>query len=213
LKIWTYLGLIFLSGCTGFLTPVHYPPALPPAVIPPPKMNGAIYQQGFEVRLYEDKVARRIGDVLTVRLEESTKGEYKAKTKTDKKAQLTYPVPVLFGQLIPGAEVKTNTEQVFDGSGNSDQSDRLTGTISVTVTNVLPNGNLMIRGESWVTINQGQKYIQLAGIVRQEDIEPSNFISSQRIAAAEITYGARGQAGYATAGGIMTKLFNRFAPY
>lgn len=190
-----------------------YPPALPSDVPPPPKANGTIYQQGYSMQLYNDKVAGRIGDVLTVKLEESTRGEYRAKTKTDKRAELNYPVPVVFGKSVPALEVQTNTQQRFDGKGDSDQSDRLIGTISVTVVNQFVNGNLMIQGENWVTINQGQKYMRLRGIVRQVDIEPNNVISSQRIANAQITYGAAGQAGFATRGGLITKLFNRFALY
>lgn len=209
-----YLGFCLLSGCMNIINPpVHYPPAVASNNIPPPKTHGSIYQAGHEIRLYEDKVARRVGDVLTVRLEEATKGEYKAKTNTDKKASLNYPVPTFFGQVLPGLEIQTNTEQKFDGTGNSDQSDKLTGKMSVSVINVLPNGDLAVQGETWLTINQGQKYIQLTGIVRQQDIEPDNVISSNRIAAAKITYGARGQAGYSSNGGILTKLFNRFYPY
>lgn len=208
------LMLFGMSGCVSMLEPpVYYPPVMPIDVPPPPKKGGTIYQQGYGVQLYEDRIARRMGDILTVRLEEQTQGEYRAKTKTDKKAQLKYPLPVLFGKPVPGLVVNTDTDQVFDATGNSDQSNRLRGTISVTVTRILSNHNLVIQGESWVTINQGQEYIQLTGIVRPEDIQPNNVISSQRVAAAQIKYGARGQAGYATSGGVMTKLFNRFAPY
>ncbi len=195
------------------MQPVIVPPALPADVPPPPKRNGTIYQKGYSMRLYQDKIAQGVGDILTVRLEESTQGEYKAKTKTDKKATLTYPIPTLFGQKIPGLEVMTDTAQVFDGKGNSDQSDKLIGKLSVTVVKTLSNGNLVVQGESWLTINQGRKLMSLRGIVRQEDIEPNNVISSQRIANAQISYGAAGQAGYATGGGLATKLFNRFAPY
>lgn len=180
---------------------------------PPPKMNGTIFQQGYSMLLFNDKVAGRVGDVLTVRLEESTRGEYRAKTNTDKRAQLNYPIPILFGESVPALEVQTNTQQRFDSKGESDQSDRLIGTISVTVVNQFINGNLLIQGENWVTVNQGRKYMRLSGIVRQVDIEPNNIISSQRIANAQISYVAAGQAGLATRGGLMTKLFNRFALY
>lgn len=211
-----FMAVIFLllAGCEPLINQdVYYPPVLPPEVPPPPKIRGTIYQPGFEVLLYQDRIARRVGDVLTVRLEEATQGEYRAKTKTDKKATLNYPIPVLFGKPVPGLQVNTNTEQIFDATGNSDQSNKLRGTITVTVLRILPNGNLMIQGESWVTINQGQEFVQLSGIVRPEDISNDNAVSSQRVAAAQIRYGARGQAGYATRGGLMTKLFNRFAPY
>lgn len=210
----TWGMVALLMGCQSILYPVPlYAPAMPMDIPPPPKTPGTIYQPGYEVLLYEDPISRRVGDILTVRLEESTQGEYRAKTKTDKKAQLTYPMPIFFGKPVPGLTVKTDTEQVFDGTGNSDQSNKLRGTISVTVTNVLSNHNLVVQGESWVTINQGQEYIQLSGIVRPYDIQPNNVVSSQRIAAAQIKYGARGQAGYATRGGLVTKLFNAFAPY
>lgn len=206
--------VVALSACGSVFKPdVYLPPVMPVDVPPPPKIRGTIYQPGYEVLLYEDRIARRVGDVLTIRLEESTTGEYRAKTKTDKKALLKYPIPILFGQPVPGLQVDTNTEQNFDSTGNSDQSNKLHGTITVTVMRMLSNSNMVIQGESWVTINQGQEFIQLTGIVRPEDIGPNNVVSSQRIAAAQIKYGARGQAGYATRGGLMTKLFNRFAPY
>ena len=201
---------MLLTGCAA---PVLVPPALPPDVPPPPKHDGTIYQQGYSMRLYQDKIAQGVGDILTVRLEESTRGEYRAKTKTDKKASLNFPIPTVFGQKVQALEVQTDTAQVFDGKGDSDQSDRLIGTLSVTVVQRLSNGNLVVQGESWVTINQGRQLMNLRGIVRQEDIEPNNVISSQRIANAQITYAAAGQAGYATSGGLATKLFNRFAPY
>lgn len=204
------MSIIFLTGCTQ---PVMYPPALPIDIPPPPQKNGSIYQAGYAMHLYNDKVASHIGDVLTVKLEESTRGEYRAKTKTDKKASLNYPTPTLFGQSVPDLEVQTNTEQQFDSKGDSDQSDRLVGVMSVTVVQVLNNGNLVVQGEKRLTMNQGNKIMRLRGIVRQVDIEPNNEISSQKIADARITYEAGGQAGYATRGGLMTKLFNRFAPY
>lgn len=205
---------VSLTGCVPVWNPpVIYPPVMPVDVPPPPKRLGTIYQHGHEVQLYQDQVARRTGDILTIRLEQSTQGEYRAKTKTDKKTLNSYPMPVLFGQALPGLTINTNTEQSLDGIGNSDQSGKLRGTISVTVTRVLSNHNLIVQGESWVTINQGQEYIQLTGIVRPEDIRPDNSVSSQRVAGAQIKYGARGQAGYATRGGIFTQLLNAFAPY
>ncbi|MDP1603535.1 MAG: flagellar basal body L-ring protein FlgH [Legionella sp.] len=208
------LGILLITACTPIgLPPINYPPVLPIDNPPPPKIGGTIYQRGHNIRLYEDRIAHRIGDVLTVRLEEFTQGEYRAKTKTEKRAKLDFPLPIVFGKPVPGLVVNTDTKQFFDGTGQSDQSNRLRGTITVTVTRVLSNENLIIQGESWVSINQGQEYIQLTGIVRPEDILPNNTISSQRVAGAQITYGARGQAGYASRGGLMTKLFNQFFPY
>ncbi|QBS11865.1 flagellar basal body L-ring protein FlgH [Legionella geestiana] len=205
--------LVLISGCNVLYPPMMYPPAAPIDRPPPPKKNGTVYQAGYDVHLYEDPIASRVGDILTVRLEEGTKGEYRAQTRTNKLASLDYPVPIVFGQSIPAMEVQTDTEQVFDSRGDSNQSGKLFGTMSVTVVRVLANHNLMVQGETWVTINQGQDYLQLTGIVRPQDIGPNNVVSSQRIAGAQIKFGARGQAGYATQGGLFTRIFNRFYPY
>ncbi|WP_133128885.1 flagellar basal body L-ring protein FlgH [Legionella nagasakiensis] len=208
------LSSLFLAGCEPlFIADVPTPAALPVDVRPPPKKQGTIYQQGFEVQLYEDKVAHRVGDVLTIRLEETTRGESRGKTRTDKRATLDYPIPTFFGKVMPFLEVQTDTQQRFDGRGDSDQSNKLSGTISVTVMQVLPNYSMVVQGESWVTINQSRELIQLTGIVRPEDILPNNIVSSQRVAAAQIKYISRGQAGYARRGGLLTQLFNRYAPY
>lgn len=210
------MGLLvfLLPGCRSILAPdVYYSPVLPIDNPPPPKSRGTIYQAGYNVRLYGDYIATRVGDVITVRLEEATKGEYRGITKTQKDTVNNFPMPIFFGKPVPAMVVQTNTNQSFDGKGNSDQSNKLNGTISVTVMRVLANHNLMIQGESWVSINEGTEFIQLTGIIRPADIQPNNTISSQRIAAAQIKYGARGAAGYATKSGLMAQLFNRYAPY
>jgi flagellar L-ring protein precursor FlgH len=102
---------------------------------------------------------------------------------------------------------------MFDGKGQTNQNNKLHGTISVTVTRVLSNGNLVIQGESWVTINQGREYVRLAGIVRSDDIEPGNTVSSQRLADSRISYSGSGQVGNSSRGGLLTQLMTKFFPY
>lgn len=205
---------LLLSACSPLVVADRpYPSTLPPEVSPPPKKNGTIYQEGFDTQLYRDQVAHRIGDILTVRLEELTRGESRGLTRTDKRTENNYPIPTLFGKPMPFLEIETNTQQRFDGRGDSELRNRLTGNISVTVLQVLPNQNLIVQGESWITINQSRELIQLTGIVRPEDITPNNVVSSQRVAGAQIKYIAKGQSGYANRPGLMTYLLNRFAPY
>jgi flagellar L-ring protein precursor FlgH len=213
------LCCVGLSGCAhtlddmGLRDETLYPPALPVDNPPPPKAHGAIYQAGHEVSLYEDHVSSRIGDILTVRLEEVTQGEKKAKTKTTKQATNTLGAPVLFGSQYNGMKFSSATDQEFDGEGESNQQNKLKGTISVTVTRVLTNGNMVVQGESWMTIDQGREYVRLTGIVRREDIEPNNVISSQRVAGARIAYSGSGQVGNASRGGFITQLLTKFFPY
>ncbi len=191
-----------------------YPASFPMDNPPPPKTNGAIYQAGHEVSLYQDHVANRVGDILTVRLEETTQGEKKARTRTNKIAADAFTLPGIndVGR-ITGHIGAFNSSQQFNGDGETNQQNRLRGTISVTVTRILSNGNLIVQGESWLTLNQGREYIRLSGIVRREDIDENNSVSSQRISDARISYSGNGQVANATRGGILTQLLFKFFPY
>jgi flagellar L-ring protein precursor FlgH len=200
------------------------PPAYPIDHPPPPKTNGSIYQSGYEISLYQDHLASRVGDILTVRLEEQTQAAKQAQLKANKTnsnntnngtmndANGTLK-PYLLGGAVSSLIFNTGTDLQFNGKGTTDQSNKLRGTISVTVTRVLSNSNLVIQGESWVTINQGREYVRLTGIVRNEDIEPGNVVSSQRIADARISYTGSGQVGNAARGGLLTQLMYKFFPY
>ncbi|RDI39961.1 Flagellar L-ring protein (plasmid) [Aquicella lusitana] len=205
------------------------PPAYPVDEPPPPKQHGSIYQSNYAISLYQDHIARRIGDILTVKLEESTQGEKAAHTKTNKISSIdtnngstsNNPStngggslrPVFFGQPAQALIFNMGSDMEFDGKGQTNQSNRLRGTISVTVVRVLSNNNLIIQGESWVVINQGREYIRLTGIVRPEDIDANNTVSSQRIANARISYSGTGQVGNASRGGLITQLFTKFFPF
>lgn len=218
MRLFSILLMCFcLTGCIDYFESnrtVDYPPTYPPNYAPPAKKNGAIYQSGYQISLYQDRVAYHVGDILTIRLEEQTQGQKKTKTKTQKQATNNFAVDQAFGaNLANGLGLVTNSDQEFNGNGESNQQNQLSGTISVTVMRVLSNGNLVVQGESWVTINTGREYIQLTGIVRREDIEPENTVSSQRVANARITYSGNGQVANATRGGILTQFFNKYWPF
>lgn len=222
-QILRYINVIFLvttiSGCGHMLDDMGLrdetvnPPAYPSDVPPPPKHNGTIYQAGYEMTLYQDRIAYRIGDILTVRLEENTQGEKRAKLKSTKLSQDSFKFPGLEKGKITGHMGDFSSDQNFNGEGESNQQNKLRGTISVTVIRVLSNGNLVIQGESWLTINQGREYVRLTGIVRREDIEANNEISSQRVANARISYSGNGQVANASRGGFITQFLFKFFPY
>ena len=90
----------------------------------------------------------------------------------------------------------------------AEQQNSLRGEITVSVHAVQPNGILEIRGEKWLTLNQGDEYIRLSGLVRADDIQNDNSVSSQRIADARISYAGRGALSDANAAGWLTRLFN-----
>ena len=92
------------------------------------------------------------------------------------------------------------------------QSNRLDGSITVTVYGLLPNGNLMVRGEKWLTLNQGEEYVQVTGIVRPADVSTDNTVPSFKVADARITYSGKGTLADANKPGIVAKIFMRFFP-
>jgi flagellar L-ring protein precursor FlgH len=203
-----------------------YRPVIPPELAPPPQTTGAIYQSGYEQRLFEDIKARRVGDILIVSFDEKTAATKNAKTNTDKGSEVKTDVIEFLGSypqfnvpgLIPLASNDNNTlDNDFDSSINFDsdagssQSNSLTGNIAVTVIQVYPNGYLYVSGEKRLTLNQGDEYVQLSGIVRPVDIEPDNTIASSKIADARIAYSGEGVLNDANRMGWLTRFFN--SPY
>jgi len=178
-----------------------------------PASNGAIYQVGRDVDLFENPIARHVGDVVTIVLNEATNAQKSATTKTQKSTSDTLPGMSLFGSpvTIHGASVLSGTLNdagKFDGEGNSAQSNSLTGYITTTVARVLPNGNLYIKGEKKIWINQGQENVVLSGVIRPVDLAPDNTISSSRVANARITYGGKGALNDANTAGWLSRFFN-----
>ena len=180
---------------------------------PPPPTNGAIYQAGRDVALFENTIAHHVGDVLTVVLNEQTDAQKSATTTTAKSQNLTMPGPTLLGKPVtihgvPILENNINDSSKFDGEGASKQSNSLTGFITVTVARVLPNGNLYVRGEKQIGINQGEEFVRLSGIVRPIDLTPDNSISSSKVASAHITYAGKGALADSNAQSWLARFFN-----
>lgn len=218
------IGLM-LSGCAT--TPMQSDPAFAPAppVAPPPstKSHGAIYQAGYSMSLFEDLKARRVGDILTVVLVEKTDASKKAGTTSKKKTGVDITAPVILGSplqfnasgLIPLANNNGNTlsaalnsNQNFAGEGDSNQSNSLNGRITVTVAEVLSNGNMVVRGEKMLAINQGKEYVRFSGIVRPLDIQRDNTVLSTLIADTKISYAGEGAIADANTSGWLARFFN-----
>ncbi len=212
--------VLSLGACSSL---PHLPESFdPPAPMQPayePPSGGSIYQSGAEVRLFEDLKAGRVGDILTVRLVERTDATKNSNTKTAKSTAATLVNPTFLGRPVtrggtPLFDGSLSGESEFDGSGESSQSNSLQGDIAVTVVERMPNGNLRIRGEKWVMLNQGKEFIQLSGIIRPYDIGPDNSVLSGKIADARITYSSKGVLAAANKMGLISRFFNSvFHPY
>jgi flagellar L-ring protein FlgH len=208
-----FMLMCVASGCSSMPEPDEsFSPPPPAQPVVAPATSGAIYQAGGEVRLFEDLKASRVGDILTVRLVEETNASKNANTSTSKSSSATLANPVIFGRPVtkdgvPILEGSLEGDQTFDGAGSSSQSNSLRGDITVTVIERYPNGNLLIRGEKWVTLNQGKEFIRLSGIVRPYDIEPDNSLLSSKVADAQITYSSKGVMAAANRMGFVSRFF------
>ena len=190
-------------------------------VLPPPvpRTDGAIFQAGQQMELFADLKARRVGDVLTIRLTESTNASKSATTKTAKTTAVNTTGPTLFGHTITtgGVPVYTNTmngANSFDGEGSSTQGNSLAGSLTVTVMEVQSNGNLVIQGDKTLKLNQGDEFVHLSGVVRRADISTDNTVTSDKVADAHISYSGKGVIDSSNRMGWLARFFNSgYAPY
>ena len=206
------LGLV-LSACgTAPPVPTVQKPEMPKIDWPKPQLNGSIYQTGRSMSLYQNRSARQVGDIITVILNEKTQASKKANTTVDKSTDYSATPTNILGRTNIGDNLTFDAEEdkQFEGAGASDQSNNLTGNITCLVTDVLPNGNLLISGQKKLTLNRGDEYITIAGLVRPDDVGDDNSISSQRIANAQISYTGTGELADANEMGWFSKFF--FSP-
>lgn len=207
------LGACALTGCVTAPKEPDYSATWPEPLPTPEQANGAIYQVGHDIALFENAVARRVGDTLTIQLNENTNASKSSSTTTAKSTSVELPGPTIAGRPVTahGTPILSNgvdNSTSFDGSGDSRQSNRLVGDITVTVAQRLPNGNLLVRGQKWITINQGREYVRIQGVVRPIDINPDNSISSLKVADAQIAYGGKGALNDAATPGLLARFFN-----
>lgn len=205
---------LILAACSSVPRPdENFAATLPEEVPVAAQSNGAIYQAGRDETLFDDPVARRVGDVLTIVLQEATNAAKSAITTTKKTTTEAMAAPTLMGGSLTlhGRNLLNNSlndASTFDGEGDSSQSNQLTGSISVTVTKRLANGNLLVRGQKWITINQGREYVRVQGIVRPIDIAPDNTVPSTLVADATIAYGEQGTLNDANTKGWLARFFD-----
>lgn len=208
---------IALSSLTGCM--VHEPRVEDYAATQPEDTaathvaNGSIYQANRDVALFENAVAGRVGDILTIHLVESTSASKKSSTNTKKATNASLGVTNIFGRApsIHGVNPTTvglGDSTDFTGEGNSAQSNSLSGDVTVTVAKRYSNGNLLVQGQKWLTLNQGQEYVRIQGIVRQADIQPDNTVPSTKVANATISYAGKGALADSNTKGWLARFFD-----
>ncbi len=185
------------------------PPAEPAGIATP----GAIFRAGY-APLTSGARASQVGDVLTVVLVERTQATKSNTAKTGRSGSfgLTPPTtgPLSF---LKSSDINMGGSSSFNGKGEAEQSNALSGEVSVTVIAVRPNGTMLVRGEKALTLNRGDEAIQLSGIVRAVDIGPDNRIASTRIADARIAYTGKGEIARASRQGWLQRFFSMVSPF
>lgn len=209
-------GSLLLTGCAvnhqveqedTFFAPIM--PEIPTEEV---VATGSLYQTGWSNGIYSDSKARRVGDIITVLLTENTQASKTAKTETKKETDASLSPLIGLNGLAPTIDGNTlqlgiESDGNFKGDAKSNQSNSLNGEISVHVYRVLANGNLVIRGEKWLTLNSGQEFIRMVGIVRAEDISADNTVVSTRVANARISYSGKGTLAESQEAGWLSRFF------
>lgn len=208
--------LSLLVGCAGPTRDPEYARVSPAAVAPAAPGNGTIYSPvSYRMALFEDLKARRVGDILTIKLVEKTDATKSADATVDKDTDLDIKNPTVFGASpsfhIGSQDIslasRLESSKSFEGKGESSQSNSLLGDITVTVAEVLSNGDLLVQGEKILTLNRGDEHIRFSGVVRTADIDADNTVLSTRVANVTIIYAGEGEIADASKNGWLTRLF------
>ncbi len=212
------LNALVLQGCAlDSFSPKPDDPKFAPALPEEDYTNvvptGGIYNPyTLNNGMYSDTSAHKVGDIISVLLEESTSASKKANTELEKTGSNNYGGVSIGGKtpkiLGRAPTLTSSNSSTFEGESKADQSNSLKGQISVSVVKVYANGNLQVQGEKWLMLNNGNEYVRVTGLIRPSDISSDNTVSSQRIANARIQYGGTGDFANTQERGFFSKLFN-----
>ena len=212
-----------VTGCSTYTEQVvsqsFQPAETPVTLAKSANLNGAIFQPGRSGLFATDQRARLIGDILTVSFNEiyaATKAQTAASSKTD---AFGVTLPTGLPNMLTGgfdkdpAGLNAGTTRSFAGSGNAVQSNSFSGLLSVTVVRVFDNGNMEVQGQKELTLNNGNEYVRVRGVVRPEDISATNIVSSDRLADAQIRYTGSGHLADSSQPGWLSQLMRTISPF
>ena len=218
------LVTLLANGCAYF----PHTPLVPgtttaaPAPAAPPVPNGSIFQSvqpmnyGYQP-LFEDRRPRNVGDTLTIVLQENVSASKSSSANASRNGSTTFGAATtprylegLFGNAR--AAVDTSGDNTFAGKGGAAANNSFTGTLTVTVSEVLANGNLKVVGEKQIEINQGTEFIRFSGVVNPRTISGANAVVSTQVADARIEYVGNGYINEAQNMGWLQRFFLNLSP-
>jgi flagellar L-ring protein precursor FlgH len=214
MKRLSLLVLLALAGCNTVPTSIVQRPtsARPMLADVPPPTDGAIFNNASYRPLFEDRRARHIGDMLTINIVEKTSAVKAGQSSGSKSGSASFGVPGLAqGRL--GGTVAANSANKFADADNQSSSNTFSGTIAVTVSEVLANGNLIVTGEKQVALDKGVEYIRFSGMVSPDTIQTGNLVSSTLVADARVEYRTSAHIDKAEMNSMMSRFFQSLLPF
>ena len=218
-KLLLVLTCMLLPACAVNQPPIVHQPmtARPlPDTSGRPQPAGSIFQQANFRPLFEDRRARFVGDTLTILISEKTAANKKSGASAERKSDVSVAVPIVKGvpgKSFQGMELDASSASTFDGKGQAAASNDFTGTLTATVIEVLPNGNLLVSGEKQIAMSQGSEFIRFSGVVNPVTVSTTNTVVSTQVADARIEYRANGYIDEAQTMGWLARFFNNVLPY
>jgi len=208
------VAALAIAGCsTTPSTIVQGPTSSRPMLVQAaPANDGAIYNAGSYRPMFEDRRARHIGDLLTVNITERTSAGKSGASTGSKSGSASFTVPGPLQAKI-GAGVGLEGANKFADADTQSASNNFSGTIGVTVTEVLANGNLIVAGEKQVAMNKGVEYIRFSGMVAPDTIQPGNMVASTVVADARVEYRTNSRVDKAELSNMFSRFFQSMLPF
>lgn len=213
------LTIVLLSGCAQLPREplVQQPMTARAEARPPATVNGAIYQTGFGSQaLFEDRRPRNAGDILTIIVSENVNASKNSAANASRSGSATsalMAIPKIFGGLFGNLDTEAKAANALTAKGGANAANTFNGVITVTVTEVLGNGNLMVSGEKQMMINQGTEFIRFSGVVNPRTVSGNNSVASTQVADARIEYSAKGYIDEAQTMGWLQRFFLNVLPF
>jgi len=177
-----------------------------------PPTDGAIYNAARYRPMFEDRRARHIGDLLTINIVEKTSANKAGASSGNKNGSASFGLPGVIQSKL-GANVALEGATKFADGDNQSASNAFTGTIGVTVTEVLANGNLIVAGEKQIAMNKGVEFIRFSGLVSPDNIQAGNIVSSSVVADARVEYRTNSRIDRAEVDSMMSRFFQSMLPF
>ena len=209
--------LVGLAGCGTTPTSIVEQPtsARPQAQAAQAASNGAIYQTAAYRPLFEDRRARHVGDVLTIVINEKTQAGKQASSNGSKTSEVDSSISAVSGlplRMFQGLGVNAEASNTYDDKSALNSSNTFSGSVTVTVIEVLPNGNLVVAGEKQIGLDKGTEYIRLSGVVQPDTVQAGNTVSSAKVADARIEYRTSAKFDQAEMMSWLARFFLSFIP-